>query len=493
MTIADELLPREEHGGDFASEISSEVQAAALHEAIYGLRIRHPQWSASVTISRGQKTTLIIFLALVLASFPLAGPTLAVSLIIAFLSIIYLWAMVERGATSIRGLRTPVAKAPLEKVAEKDLPKYTILVPAYDEPQVMPQLVRGLGALNYPVDKLEIFLLLEADDSATISAARAQNLGPQFHILLVPAAEPRTKPKACNYGLQFATGEFVTIYDAEDRPDIEQLRLSVATFSQADENLICLQARLSYFNQSQNLLTRWFAIEYLIWFAILLPGLMSLKLPIPLGGTSNHFRTKVLQELGAWDPYNVTEDADLGIRIFMAGYSTAVLDSVTWEEATSDAINWIRQRSRWYKGYLQTWLVHMRSPRTTWKVLGPRGFISVTALIAGTPILAIINYLTWTLSAIFIIALPDWARALFPPVTAFMAITAYALGNAIAYYVTILGLRTVKGKGLTFAALIYPLYWVLMAVAAVKAMAQLITRPSYWEKTVHGFGESDGA
>ena len=474
------------------SNVPFEVQQAALAEAVSGLVTRHPEWSASTTFTRGQKGSAAVSIGVIAGGIFLLGVRQAGSVIVLLLAIGYLLITVERSVTIAHGLHGGLVATftddQARAVPQGDLPKYTILVPAFDEPEVMAQLVDGLGALEYPPEKLEVLLLLEADDERTITAATALNLGPPFHIVLVPPAEPRTKPKACNYGLQFATGDFVTIYDVEDRPDSLQLRRAVAAFAEADDDVICLQARLEYFNQNQNLLTRWFAIEYLVWFAVLLPGLMAKKLPIPLGGTSNHFHTKILRELGAWDPYNVTEDADLGIRISMAGYATGILDSVTWEEATSDSINWIRQRSRWYKGYLQTWLVHMRSPRTTWRALGPPAFLSFTLLVGGTPVLAVLNFLGGTATFLLLVALPDWMRTIFSPLIALAALTAFVIGNASAYFFNLLALRTVENPRLVVAAVLYPLYWVLMAVAGVKALWQLITRPSYWEKTVHGFG-----
>lgn len=473
------------------SSIPLEAQQAALAEAVSGLITHHPEWSASTTFSRPQKFSAALALAIIAGGISLLGIRQAGSVMVLLLAIGYLLVMVERSRTTRQGLEGGLVETITDDQARNmdsdDLPMYTILVPAFDEPEVILQLVKGLGALEYPPEKLEIMLLLEADDERTIAAAVELKLEPPFYIVLVPPADPRTKPKACNYGLQFATGEFVTLYDVEDHPDPLQLRQAATVFAQTDNAVVCLQARLQYFNQYQNLLTRWFAIEYLAWFAVLLPGLMARGLPIPLGGTSNHFRTKILRELGAWDPYNVTEDADLGIRISMAGYSTGILDSVTWEEATSDPINWIRQRSRWYKGYLQTWLVHMRSPRTTWRALGPRGFLSFTLLIGGTPIQAAMNFLTVTSTVLLLIALPDWVRSIFSPLIWLVAVGSFVAGNAMAYFLNLLALRTVENPKLVMAAVIYPFYWILMAIAGVKAIWQLITRPSYWEKTAHGF------
>ncbi len=206
---------------------------------------------------------------------------------------------------------------------ERDLPIYTILVPMYKEAQVIPHLISNLENLDYPKAKLDVRLLIEEDDIETRELLESMDLPFYYTTLIVPDSLPKTKPKACNYGLIRARGEFVVIYDAEDRPDPDQLKKVIATFRKCPEEFACIQAKLNYFNSSQNWLTRWFTQEYSMWFELLLPGIMKLDVPIPLGGTSNHFKLSVLKELNAWDPYNVTEDADLGIRLYKHGYKTA--------------------------------------------------------------------------------------------------------------------------------------------------------------------------
>lgn len=236
-------------------------------------------------------------------------------------------------------------------------------MPLYREANVLPTLVDALKRLEYPPDRLDVKLLLEEDDEDTIRAAKSAALPNYIELVLVPASQPRTKPKACNYGLARARGEYVVIYDAEDIPEPDQLLKAVAVLRSSPAEVVCVQAKLSYYNAFQNVLTKWFTVEYATWFDLMLPGLFAARMPIPLGGTSNHFKTAVLQSMGAWDPFNVTEDADLGIRLYKAGYRTVIMNSTTYEEANADLVNWIRQRSRWIKGYIQTSLVHLRSPR----------------------------------------------------------------------------------------------------------------------------------
>jgi cellulose synthase/poly-beta-1,6-N-acetylglucosamine synthase-like glycosyltransferase len=308
-------------------------------------------------------------------------------------------------------------------------------------------------------------------------------------VLRLLPSEPRTKPKACNVGLGRARGSFVTIYDAEDRPDPLQLRRAVAAFRRLPPEVACLQAKLSYHNAEQNLLTRWFTAEYALWFGQLLPGLVKLGAPVPLGGTSNHFRRQILVRLGGWDPFNVTEDADLGVRLHRLGFRTGVLDSTTLEEANSDLVNWAKQRSRWYKGYLQTWLVHMRHPRQLWQQLGAKGFIGFNLFVGGTPFLAMLNPVFWAMTALWFMARPPIILELFPAWLYYTSLICLVAGNFAFLYTAVVGARVLGRPNLVFAALLSPAYWVMMSVAAIKAMVQLVAAPTFWEKTVHGLDE----
>src|SRR6478672_6221397 len=372
------------------------------------------------------------------------------------------------------------------EIPDADLPKYTILVPAYNEPEVVGDLIGAMTALEYPRNKLQVLLLLEADDDVTIAAAKDCGDSDVITIVLVPPADPRTKPKACNYGLYFATGDIVTIFDAEDLPEPLQLRRVVAAFRSLPDSVACVQAKLVYHNGHQNILTAWFTAEYRLWFGYLLPGMMRSSSPIPSGGTSNHLRRDVLDEIGAWDPYNVTEDADLGLRIAASGYHTAVIDSNTLEEANSDAINWIRQRSRWYKGYLQTWLVLIRRPVKLFRTIGFRSFLRFNLVLAGTPVIAVLNLVFWLITLIWFLGQPALVEAVFPWYIYFPALVALVLGNAATVYMNLIALREDDRSDLLLAALTVPVFWLMMSVAAAKGCYQLIRNPSYWEKTYHG-------
>ena len=196
-------------------------------------------------------------------------------------------------------------------------------------------MLHNLSQLDYPKSKLDILILLEEDDAETIAAAKAAQPPGNVRFVIVPDQIPKTKPKALNVGLYFARGDYLVIYDAEDQPDPDQLKKAVIAFRDGPKNLACVQSALNYYNAHENALTRMFTLEYSYWFDYLLPGLHRLGLPIPLGGTSNHFRTEVLRSLGAWDPFNVTEDADLGVRASVRGYSVGIINSTTYEEASA--------------------------------------------------------------------------------------------------------------------------------------------------------------
>jgi glycosyltransferase XagB len=460
-----------------------------LDRSITGLSKQFPEMSAEKTLSSWQLQYLIRLGILVSVGIVLA-PSLTGVALCAVVTAVYLVLVLYRANVLKQTLRRPERVGIPDEVARSipdwDLPVYTVLVAAYKESQVIGQVIDHIDSLDYPLDLLDVKLLLEADDIDTIAAAQAKRPGPHIEIVRVPYAEPRTKPKACNYGLQSARGEIVTVFDAEDRPEPLQLRKAVVAFRILPANVACLQAKLSFHNSSQNLLTRWFAAEYETWFPQILPILISKGVPAPLGGTSMHIKREILESVGAWDPHNVTEDADLGVRLHRLGYRTQVLDSTTYEEANSDVINWVKQRSRWYKGYLQTWLVHMRHPHQLWRELGPGGFLGFNLMIGATPMTAVVNPIFWLLALLWFTGRLGFIQALFPGWIYYPAMFTMVMGNFIVVYETMISVRLAERADLFWALLLLPFYWVLMSVAGIKAVVQLVTAPSFWEKTTHG-------
>ena len=460
-----------------------------LGASISGFADRAPLLSARSLVSRGQRNLLIGLLIVIVIGLILSV-RLTVIAIIAVFTLLYLIAVVYRAYLFTRSSKNDALEIVTDEealsVPDAELPYYTILLPVYNEASVIIKLVENLAQMDYPADRLEVLLLVEEDDEDTLGALRNADPPQQFKLVVIPPAEPRTKPKALNFGLTLARGDIVAVYDAEDMPDILQLRRAGVALGRYGPEVACVQAQLSYRNATQNIITRWFTVEYAMWFSYFLPGLVTLTAPIPLGGTSNHFRRSALRALGGWDPYNVTEDCDLGIRMFREHYQIKVLESTTLEEANSDFVNWVKQRSRWYKGYLQTFLIHLRSPRQLKSQIGLKGVGHLCVFVGGTPILAVLNPFFWAMTLLWFVAHPLFVKQIFPAPVYYVGLVLWAFGNFLLWYLTILTARHTRPKGLVLAAVLVPLYWVMMSIAAVKAMWQLVVTPSFWEKTEHG-------
>jgi cellulose synthase/poly-beta-1,6-N-acetylglucosamine synthase-like glycosyltransferase len=378
-----------------------------------------------------------------------------------------------------------VAAEEIAALRDEELPEYTILVPLYREAASLPNLARALDALDYPKSKLDVQLLLEADDAETIEAAKALQLGAHYRLVVVPHSLPKTKPKACNVGLGLARGKYLVIYDAEDRPEPDQLKKAIVGFSRAGSDVVCLQAKLNFYNQRQNWVTRWFTAEYSMWFDLALPGLGSMRAPIPLGGTSNHFITEKLRELRGWDAHNVAEDCDLGIRLARRGYRTRMLDTTTWEEACSQWRYWIRQRSRWVKGYIQTFLVHNRHPLRLMREIGWLNTLNFYLTVGGVFVGFLLNPIYWALAAVWFVGRWEPLTQLFPGAVFFLAATCLFLGNFVFVYACALGCARRGLWDLVKYALLIPPYWLMLSIGAWKGFLQLLFRPHYWEKTKH--------
>jgi cellulose synthase/poly-beta-1,6-N-acetylglucosamine synthase-like glycosyltransferase len=448
-----------------------------------------PKETAERTLSTPQKLVLLGFLIGSAIGGWASGVLGYLTAFIAVVTIVYFAVLCFKSllaGTSVRAGTVQVSRTELSALSPEALPRYSVLVPLFREGSVLRTLVTNLSRLDYPRDKLQILLLVEADDRETIEALRHVTLMPHFEIVTVPMTYPRTKPKACNVGLARVSGSFCVVYDAEDRPEPDQLKKAVIAFRGSPESVVCFQAKLQYWNPETNLITRFFAAEYATYFNLVLPGLARWGLPVPLGGTSNHFRTGALEAMEGWDPFNVTEDIDLGMRLIRAGRLVGVLDSVTWEEANSRLGNWLRQRSRWVKGHIQTYFVHMRSPMRLLRELGPLGFLSFQITVGGTPLTLMLNPIFWALTAVYIVTGSTLITSLYPKIVFYIGVTCMVAGNFAFMYYTMTGAMM---RGLYADVkwmFLAPLYWMLMSLAAWKAALQLIYKPHYWEKTTHG-------
>ena len=386
-------------------------------------------------------------------------------------------------------LRTalPVGVLPLPAHSARvdRLPMVSIMVPMFREHDIAPRLVQRLGRLDYPKELLDILLVIEEEDSVTRRALASADLPHWMRVVVVPQGPIKTKPRALNFALNFCRGSIIGVYDAEDAPDADQIRKVVQRFAEAPEEVVCLQGILDFYNPRTNWLSRCFTVEYASWFRVLLPGIARLGLVVPLGGTTLFFRRGPLEHLGGWDAHNVTEDADLGLRLARHGYRTELIDTVTGEEANCRPLPWIKQRSRWQKGFAMTWAVHMRDPARLWREIGPWRMFGFQVMFLGSLTQALLAPLLWTFWALllglphpFAAALPGWMLP---------AMTALFLGSEA---VNILcGLWAVRGPRHRHLAPWVPtlhLYHPLGTLSAWKALHEVVTKPFYWDKTQHG-------
>jgi cellulose synthase/poly-beta-1,6-N-acetylglucosamine synthase-like glycosyltransferase len=435
------------------------------------------QLSCKAGITKSQRRAVIVF-AIGLAGAGLLAPVTlvmggAVTLWTVFASLI-LW----RFALLVVGWRCVALERARPRIIEDvaDLPVYSILVPVCDEAPVMRQLARALGRIDWPADLLDIQILLEADDLQTISAAGLARFPARTRFTIIPTGGPRTKPNALNYGLARARGDYVCIYDAEDRPAPSQLREAYAAFACGTARLACVQAPLVASNMRAHWLSANWGLEYAVQFGFLLPALAGLKLPILIGGTSNHFNISILRVSGGWDAWNVTEDADLGMRFARFGYDVGVIKAGTLEDAPTAGRVWRAQRSRWIKGFIKTWAVLMRRPSRVLAEMGWRKFVAAQLTLGGA-VLAPLLHLPFALLLIGAVLSPGFSIG--------------AMGMALIVFGLLVGLigdvmAVKKWSWMVLAAIVTrPLYWPLHSIAAYIALWELAVRPYFWAKTPH--------
>lgn len=366
------------------------------------------------------------------------------------------------------------------------LPRVSVLVPLFREREIAEALVKRLSRLTYPKGLLDVILVLEEKDGVTRDTLAQTNLPQWMRVIEVPEhGNLTTKPRAMNYALDFCKGDIIGVWDAEDAPAPDQIEHVARHFAQADDDVVCLQGILDFYNPRTNWRARCFTIEYSSWFRIVLPGIAKLGLVVPLGGTTLFFKRDVLEELGGWDAHNVTEDADLGVRLCRAGYRTELIDTVTYEEANHRAWPWIKQRSRWLKGFMVTYLVHMRHPLKLWSDLGSWRFLGFQAFFLGTIGQFLLAPLLWSL----------WIMALGLPHPIETALPGWLLTASVGLFIAVevisnaVGMVAVSAAHRRFLIPWVPtmmFYLPLGVAAAYKALYELAIKPFYWDKTQHG-------
>jgi glycosyltransferase XagB len=402
------------------------------------------------------------------------------------LSATILW-LIFSASVTLRSMAAVASGPELPRVelTEDKLPDYTVVIALYREASVVEHLVQAIDALDYPKSKLDIKLVVEHRDVETLARIVELRLPSRYEVVVAPSGHPQTKPRALNIALSSARGDLIVVYDAEDIPAADQLRLAASHFA-ADMGLDCLQARLTIRNHGESWLSKLFAVEYAMLFDVINPGLCALDLPIPLGGSSNHFRVQSLVGVGAWDEWNVTEDADLGIRLARFGYRVKALDSDTSEEAPYEFGNWFRQRVRWQKGWMQTLIVHSRRPIFFWRDLGPRRALAATTVVVG----AIFGCLFWPAFAIGTTSRAlTVGRGVMSPWREMTDVFTYILALSGIWTILLPAVIAAKFRSLKLAAstlLLLPVYYLLVSVATWTAMLDLVFRPHYWAKTAHG-------
>lgn len=479
---------------DFDRFLLGEMGGPLARAAIGGLQRRFPEMSAAPGECAPERRGRRLRRAALVALPMLLAPALLVEAAGALAAL----GFVAFAALRIAAAVIPAAPSASRRLAEHDLPVYTVIAALYREATSVEPLLRAFDALDYPREKLDIKIVVERDDPATRAAlmrARARRgMPPHLQVIVAPREGPRTKPKALVCALPFAHGSFVTVFDAEDHPEPDQLRTALDAFRRHGPEVACVQASLCIDNTRESWLARMFGVEYAGQFDAFLPGLAALGLPLPLGGSSNHFRTEVLRKVGGWDPYNVTEDADLGMRLARFGYRAVTIASTTFEEAPVHFGAWMRQRTRWMKGWMQTWIVHMSAPRRLWRDSGAAGWLTLNLLVGGNVLTALAHPLLLAGIALDlasrghrpILALPDGAVLPLHVV----AIAAGYIGTAV---VGLIGLARRRRLRDGWILLLTPLYWLYLSCAAWRALYQLLTDPYRWEKTDHAISQRDTA
>ncbi|APE43029.1 glycosyl transferase [Sulfitobacter alexandrii] len=388
--------------------------------------------------------------------------------------------------TQVSPLQDDTLPQPPGTVGPFRLPRVSVLVPLLEETEIAGALIARLSRLTYPKSLLNVVLVLEEHDNLTRDTIGRTDLPDWITVIEVPQGDGlTTKPRALNYALDFCEGSIIGVWDAEDAPAPDQIERVVTRFRDAPGNVACLQGVLDYYNSRANWISRCFTIEYATWWRMILPGVARLGLVIPLGGTTLFFRRDILERLNGWDAHNVTEDADLGVRLARHGYVTELLPTVTYEEANCRAWPWVRQRSRWLKGFLITWCVHMRRPGQLLRDLGWKRFLGVQTLLLATFSQFACAPLLWSFWITLFGVTHPLALTLGPHATWAMA-AGFVLAELVNLTIAAVAVSGPAHRHLMVWVLTTPMYFPMGALAAFKALRECIRDPFFWDKTAHG-------
>ncbi len=466
--------------------------AALTHQA--ETRVRAEE-SCRIWRSRFPMLKIAAGLAVVTTLFATA-PVLTFAALVLVALITLLANIALKAAAGLIALRKAADPSPSDPVPSHalpfQLPVISVLVPLFEESEIATRLIRRLERLEYPRECLDICLIVEEDDACTRATLTKTDLPPWMRVIQVPPGAVKTKPRALNYAMDFARGSIIGVFDAEDAPAPRAMITVARAFHARGAEVACLQGRLDFYNSRSNWMSRCFTIEYATWFGVILPGLAKLGCAIPLGGTTLFFRRTALEELGGWDAHNVTEDADLGIRLARYGFRTDLIDTVTEEEANCRPWPWVKQRSRWIKGYAATYAVHMRKPRQLWHDLGPRKFWGFQLLFLGSLIQSALSPVLWSFWLMIFGLWHPLSPVMSVPLLIALQVT-FALSGVATIAVSLIGVRSRKHRHLRGWVLTLPAYFPLATAAAYKGLWELIKKPFYWDKTDHGVFEDDAA
>lgn len=460
--------------------LQRKFSSTLLHNTLNRLHNATPYFSAFNLIRLKHKFTVTVCILLCI-SFAYFYKSEAILIMLILGNALFFINSLNKMLLIIVGSLKPKISIPKIHQNFNDWPVYTILLPVYKEGKSIHSLVKAITNLDYPMSRLDIKLIIEQYDRQTISILKDLKLHSSFQIVCVPKSMPMTKPKACSYALHTAKGEFVVIYDAEDKPEKTQLKTAVEFFRN-NPNVACVQARLNFFNKDENSLAYWFSVEYSTLFDHLLKGLERLDIPLPLGGSSNHFRKSILNEINGWDPYNVTEDADIGYRVWLYGYKTKIINSYTLEEAPINLYEWINQRARWTKGHIQTFLVHFRNLKFSCKTIGIRRTLCFNVFLI-LPIFAyFFQFLILFLGHTYLFSDNFNKNHELLWNICFINICLWYSFSYLSVF-----LASYKNIELRWKAFLYPFYFLLHPIALIKALWQLFFSPYYWHKTTHNY------